>query len=125
MSMRSDFLAAVEAEYKVRLVPTDAIVIERSELPEVTVDRSWIVVSGLRHPAEVENDTLRGIALRYLAIGEWRAAHPPVDEAQVRKIFNILEALFFNESETVSAYARRLYLAGIRITGGNDAKPLP
>lgn len=78
-------LDAALASHKV--VPADAIVIERSELPEVRPGYG----AGTLSAGPIGNvdmdvalaETLRAHALGYLALAEHLAAHPPVDEAQV------------------------------------------
>lgn len=110
---------SVEMEGGVRLVPADAIVIERSELPEVTVDRMSIMVSGVRHSLKMTSAEIRSAALDFLAVAEWRDVHPPVDEEMVATLTAVLIAAEDPNFQTDLAYARRLYLAGVRIEKEN------
>jgi len=115
---RTDFLAAVATECNVRIVPADAIVIERGELPEATLsDDGWLMVNGRSQTAHPVNNSAHEIALRYLAIAAWRDANPPkppVDEVQV---LLISEALADTRTARIDldAQALRLYLAGVRV----------
>ena len=115
---RADFLAAVAKECGVRIVPADAIVIERGELPEATLsDDGWLMVNGRSQTAHPVNNSAHEIALRYLAIAAWRDANPPkppVDEVQV---LLISEALADTRTARIDldAQALRLYLAGVRV----------
>ena len=103
---RADFLAAVETECNVRIVPADSIVIERGELPEL--DEGCLARS-------IAPQNHRSIARHHLALAEYIDAHPPVDEAQVEALANVIDASDITEFETCTDYARRLYLAGVRI----------
>jgi hypothetical protein len=87
---RDDLLAAVQSELDVRLVPADAIVIERGELPEVTVDGDsrTLWVDGLAYSKRFDPAELRAIGVRALAAAD-HLAHPPVpplDEADVEAL---------------------------------------
>ncbi|HUX72121.1 MAG TPA: hypothetical protein VMV41_16515 [Cellulomonadaceae bacterium] len=88
---RADFLAAVQSELHVRLVAKDAIVIERGDLPEVT-DGSVADPDGGEFPATVEDtpENLRAWGRAYFALAEHLAAHPRVDEAQVRALASLI-----------------------------------
>jgi len=114
---RADFLAAVAKECGVVIVPADAVVIERGELPEVTLGNggAWNVgTHSLRTDWTTDTPTkVRAAAVRWLALAEHLDTHPPIDEAQVSALTDALEAagVMVNPAER----ARRLYLAGVRI----------
>lgn len=93
----SDLATALAAHFPIKVVPVDAIVIERSELPSVHAcddgpDR--VHIGG--HDKETwidEQDTpqaIRAVALRNLALAEYLEAHPLVDEAQVEALAELL-----------------------------------
>ena len=115
---RAEFLAAIQSELHVRLVPDDAIVIEPYTL-------AWV---GRREPAEslvrevypgegVVQDWQVAAAKAYarmlLAAAEYLATHPPVDEEQVQALTALV-----TEGDRVGSYrdtALHLYAAGVRI----------
>ncbi|MDA8440512.1 MAG: hypothetical protein M0Z51_16860 [Propionibacterium sp.] len=116
---RADFLAAVQSELNVRIVPADAIVIEHSELPEATEDG---VLNPNGHRCKVvERDTpenLRAWGLTYLALAAQCAARPPVDEAQVQAVVDVLmddPRFGTGRLAIATGVARRLVEAGVRI----------
>jgi len=123
---RADFLAAVATECNVRIVPADAIVIERGELPEVdlTWDKRAVMVNGIEYPigASSSAEEYREIAGRALALAAYLDANPPkppVDSAMVDALTLVLDEqtagsdLFADGS--AGEFALRLYLAGVRI----------
>ena len=120
---RSDFLAAVATECNVRIVPADAIVIERGELPDVdlTWDKRAVMVDGIEYPigASSSAEEYREIAGRALALADYLDAHPPVDEAQVEALTtSLVDASEYGVSwpdGEARVMARRLYLAGVRL----------
>lgn len=71
---RADFLTAVAAECGV-------IVIERAELPEVSLTSNGEAWSRGRRGHTAKGS--RADALAYLALAEYLDAHPPIDEALV------------------------------------------
>lgn len=75
-----------------RVVPADAIVIERDELPEVVASSSGALadVGGMSTVILPSVEEHRVVALRHLALAEHLAAHPPVDEAQVEALARML-----------------------------------
>lgn len=100
-SIRGVFLADGSVEYlpdpagDYKVVPTDAIVIERGELPEVRRIHREIAVAGVYRTLEEEFYTLtaeraREVGLNLLALAEYLAAHPPVDEEQVQALAEVL-----------------------------------
>jgi len=140
---RADFLAAVATECNVRIVPAtepladwelelmgrktvpaDAIVIERGELPEVEERTPGYFNTGdvQGFGGDESREWYREQARNYLAMSEYVATHPPVDEAQVRAIALTLtnSHTMQGERETSIDYARRLYLAGVRIVEDED-----
>lgn len=93
---------AVDGTHKV--VPADALVIERGEVGEV---HRGVVTGGIT--AEKAHE----MGVRYLAIAEYLRTHPPVDEAEVER----LERLITQQpgwSVGSDRLARDLYLAGVR-----------
>jgi len=106
----ANLIAAVEAECGVRLVPADAVVVLREELPEVEVTSDGKPWAAGRTALDAEH--ARGAARAYLALAAWHAAHPPVDDEQVDRIATVLA-----DDQTLCSLnvrARALYLAGVR-----------
>ena len=89
---RADFLAAVETECGVRIVPADAIVIEHDAWPEVmeTPGGGMRTADGRQVWCRMSAEDHRAQALRDLAAAEYMDAHPRVDEAQVAALSEIL-----------------------------------
>jgi len=100
-----------------QVVPADAIVIERSALPEVRDDQNfpYVVAPDLCvGPILDEGETVEGLrayGLACLALAEYGAAHPPVDEAQVEAMTADLE-MTDPVSDTYGAQARSLIARG-------------
>jgi len=92
-----------------RLIPADAIVIERSELPEVTADpeRSSALVVGGR-PGYVHGYDHMPEALRRLALVEYAEARPPIDEAQVEALATDIRGHLGVTPETTAAGHQRV-----------------
>ena len=115
---RADFLAAVASELNVRIVPADAIVIERRELPEVTreYEHGYYAVGDRTYGADFDH---RAEALRRLAAAEYIDAHQSIDKAQVVALSNLIRTALAEGREILPGFnddlARRLYLAGVRI----------
>jgi hypothetical protein len=125
---RATFLAAVASEFEVQVVPLDAIVIERADLPKVEPESS---VAPLRVPLPDEfwstdiDGPIRSVGpnspngkpewhrargLAHLALAEYLREHPPVDEAQVAALATVLrEATVRGDFDH---YARQLIRAG-------------
>jgi hypothetical protein len=130
---RTDFLAAVASELNVRIVPADAIVIERSETVEDERTAKAYVFNSLGFHSispTVDADLLdRAWAhAGYLAQSvEFLRANPPVDEAQVAAVRRALEAASISGVVTVEegtaeanlqpdeVMARRLVAQGVRV----------
>jgi len=106
---RADFLAAVETECGVRMVPADAIVIDRAELPgvDLTSDGQPWAYGQTTQSAEKG----RAVALAFLALAEYRDANPPVDEADVEALAGLLSHVLPSLA-SFDAYARRLLATG-------------
>lgn len=103
-----------------KVVPADAIVIERSELPEVTGYSMQspntgrvTFADGLRR-VEV-NDDFRRLALAFLAAEIYVEARPPVDEAQVDSVFRLINERTSRTAEENRELARHLVRNGVRI----------
>lgn len=118
----ADLLAAVATELNVRLVPADAIVIERDELPptRLTSDGSE-VVAGSGEPGTrwmrvaAGADAAMQAALAYFAIHKHLTAHSPIDEAQVQALRSLVSDVVPGISRAEhDAIARRLVEAGVR-----------
>ena len=113
---RADFLAAVETECNVRIVPADSIVIERGELPEIEVTEGHYRLPGTSWPKSLAHKSaaaIRSDAMDGLALAEYLDANPPVDEAQVAEILSIVQT---NVSANVNRVAAvQMYLAGVRV----------
>ncbi|BDZ40787.1 hypothetical protein GCM10025865_00860 [Paraoerskovia sediminicola] len=72
---------------EVQVVPLDAIVIQRDELPEVKRRSTHVTTStGCSWPISTEAETVYGRALEHLAVAAYLSENPPVDEAQVKAL---------------------------------------
>ena len=97
---RADFLAAVETECGVRVVPADAIVIDRAEVPPVTpsggcsgAGTQYLSAAGHEIESTADAALVRVHALALLALAEYLDAHPPtppVDEADVEALAGLI-----------------------------------
>ena len=106
-----------------KVVPADAIVIERESLPEVTVStlaaqatgNATLFVSEHGDSADIA-ERLRSDALAILALSEYRREHPPVDEAEVEALGQILseedEGRRGHDDASWADIARRLLATG-------------
>jgi len=104
-----------------KAVPKDAVVTLRNTLPEVTVanssryakigERTFVLGS-----VEFYDESIRNL----IALREYVVAHPPVDEAQVDAIIAAIKVADSANYEISDEYARRLYLAGVRIVEDED-----
>ncbi|WP_159795734.1 hypothetical protein [Puerhibacterium puerhi] len=110
---------------EVQVVPVDAIVIRREELPEVKAHSSipnsveagdaFLRFDGLNDPREHAESRLRDWA----AIAAHLREHPPVDEAQVKAVTQALyEATEDPFDIDVPDVARRLVERGVRVGEG-------
>lgn len=93
---RAEFLAAVASELNVRIVPADAIVVERSELPGVDADGyadgiGWGAKDRTKYPSDYAAKARRS-GLAFLAVAEYLDANPPVDDAQVAVVMDTIRA---------------------------------
>jgi len=115
-----DFLAAVEAECGVRIVPADAIVIDRAECPVMTsADGAAALLRahrGIYRPHTTEEmQATRDYALALLSAVDYLDAHPPtppVDEADVEALAGLIRhdpQWFLRRDQGV---ARRLLATG-------------
>lgn len=88
-------VGVLNEEFGIRLVPDDAIVIERSELPEVTVRSSGELVSGELLVDEPEGvEYARRAAIEWLSVSEHLSVHPPVQPPVDPKVrANLADAL--------------------------------
>lgn len=112
---RAEFLAAVEAELGV-------LIINRDDLPEVVESADGHIQA---RGATLLNGTAAGSdALGWLAINEYLAANPPVDEAQVNALTTILSGMAVADEHTGQrddrVLAEMLYRAGVRAPEGQD-----
>jgi hypothetical protein len=112
---RADFLAAVQSELGVRLVPADAIVIERGELPEVRESASGSLSIGDADWRAGSAGAFRHEALRNLALSEYRDAHPPVppvDEADVDALAEVIRDNGVLRESSSATLARAILASG-------------
>lgn len=105
---------------EVQVVPVDAIVIRRDELPEVTVVRGRAVASTGSDVYSGSLDANPGPSYQYglnvLAVAEYLREHPPVDEVQVKALADLLtEADSYDRIEGSLGTARRLVERGVRV----------
>jgi hypothetical protein len=121
----TELIAAVEKECNVRLVPADAIVIEREKLPKITASTTdpnrkhsaWVNVDGWGPLDLMSPGDHRSIALRHLAMAEYATAHPPVSEGDVATLSRLLfEARAADENEDTYTPAARHMLATGKVT---------
>lgn len=109
----------VYPDMPMKVVPADAIVIERSELPEVREHGGGLTTDPGPHGVTtnyMDAERLRHEALRYVALAEHLREHPPVDEAQVAALTSLIRGEQ-NTREVIDAapwIARRLVQAGVR-----------
>lgn len=108
----------------VKVVPLDAIVIDRADLPEQDSILVYTDRDGVTHiKSGTANLVTRGaspeygesMARHYLALAQWLREHPPVDEAAVKRAkIALLDIGYFPDSgaETV---AEELVKKGYRI----------
>lgn len=111
---------------EVQVVPLDAIVIPRDELPKVTTGsgrlqsgvwaegRGWddaYIASAGRGALATRAEA---IARKYLAVAEHLREHPPVDEAQVEVLADLLSREA-SEPHDWTTSARRLVERGVRV----------
>ncbi|PVU81353.1 hypothetical protein DDP54_15750 (plasmid) [Cellulomonas sp. WB94] len=89
---RTGLLDAVQSELGVRLVPDDAIVIDKADLPPVSsgdgtrgATRSFLLWDSDTY------DSLMADARALIALAEHRKVHPPVDEAQVKALARLID----------------------------------
>lgn len=115
---RAEFLAAVSAELGV-------LIINRDDLPKVKEDGNRYEVDGETFWGGVPDywkgtraDLARAFALRDLALAEYLAANPPVDEDQVNALADLIIEADGTSSVTqklaIRDVARRLVRAGVR-----------
>ena len=110
----SDLIAAVETECHVRLVPADAIVIDRADLAPVSIVDGRAVADGASDPYSaslVANPNWAWqYALNAIAVSEYLRAHLPVDEADVETLAGLIRQ--HNHGAFTSDVARRLLATG-------------
>jgi hypothetical protein len=105
---------------EVQVVPIDAIVIRREDVPMVRAGRPgsngvYVKDEASRSLDDDPTDVRRlGIAL--LAIAEYLREHPPVDEGLVREIADLIdEDEHWGEDGDTTTIARRLVERGVRV----------
>lgn len=108
-----------------KVVPADAIVIERGDLPEVTVERTSSGVPYYRLPGDYgfggteKPEWYEEHARNYLALAEHLRTNPPVDEAQVEALAALIRAKYDESTAsrypTEDALARHLVARGARV----------
>ena len=110
---RDEFLAAVAAEL-------DVIVIPRADLPEVTEGGAYYAISdkGIDIAKPIKKNLTaaqhRRLAAEHLALAEHLTAHPPVSEAEVATLADLLIGADMDgeEGPTPTTVARRLLATG-------------
>ena len=111
----ADLSKALTEVADVKIVPADAIVIERALLSEVTVDRHGLHVDGLTVDSVTTYADARRDMLAHAALAEYLKAQSPVDEAQVEALAaDILhiDVPVNNGTEWPQSWARLLVAAG-------------
>lgn len=106
---------------EVQVVPLDAIVIRRDELPGLDVDRHGTVrVDGLieSFSPHYKPDEARARGIAWIALSEYLREHPPVDEAQVKALNDIYEDWSQPHNYGVS-FGQYLVERGVRV----EARP--
>ena len=104
---------------EVQVVPLDAIVIRRDELPEVTVDtEKWTATAnGAEDPYTARLDANPGWAWHYgvnaIAVSEYLREHPPVDEAQVKALKDLRDEWYKRNDS--SDFLEFLASRGVRV----------
>ena len=121
---RAEFLAAVEAECGVRLVPADSIVIDRADVPEVYVNPTFIVeeprpddrpYASIALPTESSAEDFRRLGIGFIALAEYLDAHPPtppVDEADVEALAGDMLSAYNAGADLWHGVARCLLATG-------------
>ena len=129
---RARKFAARDHLTEVQVVPLDAIVIRRDELPKVTTGsgrlqsgvwaegRGWddaYIASAGRGALATRAEA---IARKYLAVAEHLRAHPPVDAEQVARISKLIvaadrEDINYLDADDVAKIAYRLVERGVRV----------
>ena len=119
----ADLLDAVRAECHVRLVPDDAIVIERAQWPEIVVNPTFIAAESVHPlyasiglPTQSAPADFRRLGVEFIVLAEYLDAHPPIDDEQTKALRSIVsdEMPHISYAEA-DAIARRLVEAGARI----------
>ena len=102
---------------EVQVVPLDAIVIRRAELPEVTVRLKEYRVNGHTFDMQTTEAEAAEYVLQAAALAEYLREHPQVDEEQVASLFEVLTEEWFpgDDGERASTLARRLVERGVRV----------
>jgi hypothetical protein len=115
-----DYTPSGEGWTEVQVVPLDAIVIERADLPkvtDVTVEDDGALIDGdLYDLVTVEQHTRS--ALVHLTRAEYLREHPPVDEAQVAALNRLIVDAVQGGHVTIEAgesFERFLVARGVRV----------
>lgn len=117
---------------EVQVAPIDAIVIDRSELPEIETEtahsgpgvfannvgwsETWLTKP--HHDGRSRAQYARDMGLAYLAVAEYLRANPPVDEAQVHAVADRLHSdtpIDATDRAELESIARRLVQNGVRV----------
>lgn len=116
-----DVDAAFREELGLRIVPADAIVIERSDVDAVAVGGSIATLTAGTLTVDTDGlsaDDARAAAIEWLAIAEHLDAHPPVDEAKVEALAEIVKSEVLTRPKETGEFAdwqtiaRRLLATG-------------
>ena len=100
-----------------KVVPADAIVIERGEVPEVKGEPGDLYVAGFSFHMHSADDAHEE-AVRWLAVAEHLRANPPVDEEQAERLAALIlevDVPVNNGPEWPTSWARDLVRRGVRV----------
>ena len=105
---------------EVQVVPSDAIVIPRDELPKVSRGERMLRLNGTTPVPYTTADQHRSDARTHLALAEYLREHPPVDEAQVAAVRDALlsadsDDVNYIEGDDAWKLARRMVERGVRV----------
>lgn len=117
---RARKFAARDHLTEVQVVPLDAIVIPRDELPKVSRGERMLRLNGTTPVPYTTADQHRSDALTHLALAEYLREHPPVDEAQVAAVRDALlsadsDDVNYIEGDDAWKLARRMVERGVRV----------
>lgn len=124
---RDAFLAAVATELDVIIIPRSELPkVERTEHGGLVAQTDAEVAAGIYPAINWTAKEARFKALGWLALAEHVEANPPIDEAQVNALADLIIEADGTESVTqkldIRHVARRLVQAGVRAPEAGDTK---